>query len=102
WQLSEDPRRGEELKAREDDRRGREAGLQMDGIAEEETEVALRARVVRREQSRGKRDDGEGRKRCSEPTVRTHARREVRSVPRHAPPAARAQDATSRAARAGP
>ena len=44
-QLPEDPGGGEELEARRADRGGREAGLQMDRVAEEEPEVALRARA---------------------------------------------------------
>ena len=40
-QLAEDPRRAEELEAREHDSRRREARLQVHGVAEEEAEVAL-------------------------------------------------------------
>ena len=69
-QLAEDPGGGEELEAGEHDHRGREAGLQVDRILEEEPEVALRARVVVGEQAGGQRDEREGGQRRGEPAVR--------------------------------
>src|SRR5258708_6541346 len=56
-QLAEDPRRREELEEREDDGPGREARLQMHGVAEEEPEVPLRARVGLREEPCRERDE---------------------------------------------
>src|SRR6478672_3294578 len=69
-QLSKDPGRGEELEAGQNDHRGREAGLQVDWIAEEEPEVALRARLVIREESGSQREEREGKQGRGKPTVR--------------------------------
>jgi hypothetical protein len=48
----------------------REARLQVDRVLEEEPEVALRAWIVRREQSGGEREESEHRQRRSDPAVR--------------------------------
>src|SRR6266566_4983274 len=72
-QLPKDPGGREELEAGQNDHRGREAGLQMDRIAEEEPEVALRPRLVIGEQSGSQREDREGEQGSRKPAVRPRA-----------------------------
>jgi hypothetical protein len=69
-QPSEDPCRGEELEACERCRRARERGLEMERILEEQAEVALGARIVRGEQSRGQREQREHQQRQRNPAIR--------------------------------
>src|SRR6266571_1263666 len=69
-QLPEDPGRGEQLETGERDSGGREACLQVNRVAEEEAEVALRARLVVREQPGGQREECEGEQRGGYPAVR--------------------------------
>jgi hypothetical protein len=64
-QLAKDPRGSEQLREGEDDRGGREPCLQVQGVAEEELEVALvRIEALAGEEADGQRDErerGEGR-----------------------------------------
>src|SRR4051812_24877890 len=73
-ELAEDPRGRQELEAGEDDHSRRQAGLEMDRVAEEEPEVALRTRVVRRKQAGRQREEREGDERRDEPAGRPRGR----------------------------
>src|SRR5262245_61656932 len=74
-QLVEDPGGREELEAGQDHDRGREARLEVDRIAEEKPKVALRPRLVVRQEAGRERDDREREQRRREPAVRPRGRR---------------------------
>ena len=68
-ELAEDPGGRQDLEACEHRGGGREAGLQVDRVAEEEAEVALGARIVGGQDARGQGDEREGKQRDGQPPV---------------------------------
>ena len=78
-ELPEDPRGREDLEARQYRSDSREAGLQVDRVAEEQPKVRLRPRVVSRQDAGGQREERERRDRRSEPCVRPRPHDAIKS-----------------------